>query len=340
VAEPAPGRKPAPTEKPGPSDRLPAIKKSLARVAAKAARKEQAIADARSAKAAGTRRLEESAAMQREFHGEVEGPRRNPTVDELGLDEGFGSDAEEVGGIGREAGKRGGRVPSGDLSELAAFPESVKARGPAEALDFFRANRATYPDDIGELIDAADPGSLASVERVDLAIRQRQAAAGNERLGYPAVNRDVPVGIDPSGQVVTEPSSPFTATTKGHTPLVPGAQYEQSATLAAGGRPKNLTFTGQTKTGEPVQIDDVNFATRTPKEIKMPLALKKDPRFFANNRESLVDQMRRQAQFAKDWDFSKYEWEMHTAEDKAAAEALRDQLPPDLAKWIHVTRIE
>jgi hypothetical protein len=332
---------PAPREKPTPSDRRAGIEESKARVDAKAAAKRQAKLDARAAAAERARRAADSAAMQREFHGEVEGPRRNPTIDEISLDEGFGSDTEEVGGIGREAGRRGGRLPSGDLPEPPAFPESVDARGARESLDFFKANHDNYPKEVRDLIDAARPGSAASVKKIDFAIRAGQARAGNRALGFPAESQSVQAGIGPSGRPVIEPSSPFTATTKGHTPLVPGAEFERGATLAASGEPKNLTFTGQTRTtGETVQIDDFNFASKTPKEIKMPLALKNDPRFFANNQESLIDQMRRQAQFARDWNFSRYMWEMHSAEDLAAAEGLRDQLPPDLAKWIQVTRIQ
>ena len=65
-----------------------------------------------------------------------------------------------------------------------------------------------------------------------------------------------------------------------------------------------------------------------------------DPRFFANNRGDLVDQMRRQAQFAKDWKFSRYEWDMYSDKDVIAAKNIRKQLPPDLAAWIEITEIK
>lgn len=340
VIEEMPPAEPTTADKPTPADRREAIAASKERADAKRAAKRQAQQDARSADLERARRDADSAAMQREFQGEYEGPRRNAgSIDEaLAADENFGGEAERFGDIGSS-----GRQPSGDLSELPAFPESVEARGAKKSLDFFNANKDKYPKRIQKQIEAArrGRGSLVDAKKIDAAIKVEQTRAANRELGFSALSEPVQVGVGPSGQPVYEPSSPFTGTSKGHTPLVPGAEYERGATLAVGGRPKNLTYNGQTRTtGEPVQIDDFNFATRTPKEIKMPLALKQDPRFFANNQKTIVDQMRRQAQFAKDWNFSKYKWEMYTPEDVIAAKNIREQLPPDLAKWINITEIK
>jgi hypothetical protein len=110
-------------------------------------------------------------------------------------------------------------------------------------------------------------------------------------------------------------------------------------TLDEQGRPKNLTYTGQTKTGETIQIDDFDFKTRSGREVKMPLALKQAPRFDDRNFLKIFDQMRRQAEFTRDWDFSPYVWEMHSHEDEIVAEKIRRCLDSVLANKIRITTI-
>jgi hypothetical protein len=235
------------------------------------------------------------------------------------------------------------RRPPADLPEFPQFPESVEARGPQQALDFFRANRARYPKSIQDAIGRARPGNAADAEGIDAMIRGAQVQRANRALGFRPVSERVQTGVDVAGRPVSEPSSPFTRTTKGHTPLVEGTEFERGATLDVKGNPKNLTYEGQTKTGERVQIDDFNFRTRSGKEIKMPLAIKEDPRFFNRNFDKIVSQMRRQAQFTKDWNFTKYEWEMYSVEDaQTAAKALRvlQQDAPTLAEKIKITVIQ
>jgi len=234
------------------------------------------------------------------------------------------------------------RRPPADLPEYPQFPESVGSRKPSEALKFFQDNAAKYPKSIQKAINNARPGSAADVEGIDRLIRNAQTARANKALGYDPVSTRVQTGVDPAGRPILEPSSPFTSSTKGHTPKVAGTEFERGATLSAKGEPKNLTFEGQTKTGERIQIDDFDFRTRSGKEIKMPLAIAEDPRFFQRNFAKIVDQMRRQAQFVKDWNFTQYVWEMYTPEDaRAAARALRQlaEDSPVLADKIKITSI-
>jgi hypothetical protein len=89
-----------------------------------------------------------------------------------------------------------------------------------------------------------------------------------------------------------------------------------------------------------VQIDDFDFQKRIGKEVKMPLALHNNPKYFDRNIEGVVDQMRRQAKFTSDWKFNRYEWQMFSPQDVATAEralALLAEQSPELAKKIVIT---
>jgi hypothetical protein len=234
------------------------------------------------------------------------------------------------------------RPPPTHLPEYPQFPEGVGGRDPQESLDFFAANKSKYPKRIQNEINAARPGSAADAERIDGMIREAQTLRGNKALGYPAQSEPIVTGVDASGRPISRPSSPFTTTTKGHSPLGEGTSFERGFTLDAKGRPKNLTYEGVTHDGERVQIDDFDFKRRVGSEIKMPLALKNDPRFFAKNIEKVVDQMRRQAKFSQHWGFGDYEWKMFSPEDVMTAEkalgilASRDAT---LAEHIKITTI-
>jgi hypothetical protein len=228
------------------------------------------------------------------------------------------------------------------VKEYPNFAESIKKVPPKEALDFFKRYRNEYPNAVRSAIDRAIPGDAEAVENIDRLIRDAQAQRANEATGYhPSPRRTI--GTDARGRPITEPQSPFLTTTKGHAPGVEGVEFERGATLGEKGEPKNLTYTGQTKTREILQIDHFDFKKRIGTEIKMPLAIKKYPRFFRRHLDKIVDQMRRQAQWVKDWGFTKYTWEMYSAEDELTAkEALKvlEDDAPELAKHIEITNIE
>jgi hypothetical protein len=232
------------------------------------------------------------------------------------------------------------RLVSPDVPEYPQFPESVEKYGHDKALDFFNANKSKYPKPIRQAIDRARPGVKTDVDNIDQLIRRAQTVRANEALNFPARSEPVTVGVDASGRPIRQPSSPFTTTTKGHTPLVEGTGFERGFTVDARGNPKNLTYEGVTHDGERVQIDDFDFQKRIGKEVKMPLALHNDPKYFARNIEGVVDQMRRQAKFTSDWKFNRYEWQMFSPQDVATAEralALLAEQSPELAKKIVIT---
>jgi hypothetical protein len=225
-----------------------------------------------------------------------------------------------------------------DVKELPNFRQAIGKVPPGDALKFFNDHIREYPRPIRDAIKNAKVGDVGALEDIDRMIKKTQAEIGNEFLGYPAEANPK----NAKGELIGEPQAPFETTTKGHALGNEGTEFEGAVTLDRKGRPKNLTYEGRTKSGERLQIDDVDFPTKTAKEIKMPLAIKKNPRFFSQNLGEIVDQMRRQGQFAKDWGFTSYKWEMYSYEDVLTARKAKSVLArnsPELAEKIEITTV-
>ena len=222
------------------------------------------------------------------------------------------------------------------LEEPKLLPRGIDNYTNDEVYNFFLRNRASYPRRVRDMIDNITIARRTSLEAIEKELKEHYARQANFALGFPTTSRSVsrPAPV-PGGRVVEE-SSPFTSARKGHVGSE-GAVIEGAYTPTPQGQAKNLNFVGHTKDGETLEIDDFNFQRRHGVEIKMPYALQHDPKFRANP-DKIIDQMRRQYKFSRDWGFGRYHWDMLTEEDALTAlRYAREYLPDDWYKFIRIS---
>jgi hypothetical protein len=194
-------------------------------------------------------------------------------------------------------------------------PRPVNTMGSGKARDFFKQNQGSkqYSDRVKAAIEKlpakGEPrGMKGELEDIDKMIRDDFVANANESIGRSRTG-----------------TGPFVQ-----------AQRSQSN---AGGRFAGvvndegaLSLTGVTRAGEKVEFDSIDFARRTFIETKQSNVRK--------TVEELADQMRRQAQFSKDWNFGHIVWETYEETDISAfMKRLMDakkRLPKDLADKIDI----
>jgi hypothetical protein len=232
---------------------------------------------------------------------------------------------------------RGGNLRR-EVPEYPVPPQAISKVPPQDALNFFKANLKRYPSEIRDLIRNAKP-LAEDVKAIDSAIKEAQTARANMELGRPAQST-----LDPNK---LEWTAPFSNSTKGRAPgrdvdsaRSQGVDFEAGATLGPRGERFNQTYEGITKDGQTIQIDAFRFRDLHGVEVKMPLAMSRDPRFALRNYNTIVDQMRRQARWTRDWGLNPYLWELFSLEDMEFAMAARRELANEgLVKYIRITTI-
>ncbi|MDX8147379.1 DUF4157 domain-containing protein [Lentzea sp. BCCO 10_0061] len=236
------------------------------------------------------------------------------------------------GGGGGGSGGGGSRRPRrpSEPKEPPIPAEGIGRTPSAETLDrfmtHFQNNRRRYPADIRKLIDeAALNPTRTTVEAVDTAIRDLYASRVNKALGYSGVRRPHQL------------TAPFRTSVKGHSPLASeGGRFEAMMEVGPNQRTPSLNLQGQTKNGILVDVDHFDFAKRSGREIKMPLAIKAHR---GRVPEGLFDQLVHQAEWTRDWGMRPFQWELHSLEDlRAVQQAVRENLhraPVELADILH-----
>jgi hypothetical protein len=194
------------------------------------------------------------------------------------------------------------------------LPRSTRSYSNDELLSFFKRNREKYPEKIRRMIDdVPTTGRVKTAQReqfeaIDAAIRDLHTQDANRRV------------------VGASTGDPFVQSKR-----AAGNEGERFNAALSGN--KSLNLTGETKSGERVEFDSVRLAEHRVLETKMNLS----PYTTSGD---VMDQMRRQATFAKDWGFSEVRWEVYDYDSyltaKEAHEAL-SELNPELGSRIDVT---
>lgn len=203
----------------------------------------------------------------------------------------------------------GGQPATGNFAREYPLPP---AKMPVDQqIAFYRANR--YPKDIQQMIDdiptvgrvkTAQRNQLAAIAR---AIRARHTQDYNRRV---------------AGGSQEEPFAQSKRVSQNE-----GERFNQALT---GNRTLNLT--GRTKSGELVEFDSVRLREHRVLETKMNLS-------HRTTSGDVEDQMRRQATFADDWDFSEVRWEVYDYDSYLTAKHAYErffQLNPKLGSRIRL----
>ena len=165
-----------------------------------------------------------------------------------------------------------------------------------EIFDFYKANKSKYPAELRNLIDAIPETGLgktamrARLVEVDAVIRELHTDAANRALGY-----------------ANKVDKPFLRSVKGSASNE-GSLFSQLVTDE-----KDLTLIGQLKSGGIVEFDSVEFQTGRLIETKMNLDFKSEADVF--------DQMKRQADFARDWGFGEVRWNLWGNDEESLRKA-------------------
>jgi Pre-toxin TG len=195
-------------------------------------------------------------------------------------------------------------------------PRPVRDMRPGKARDFFKQNRGSkgYSDRVNAAIEKlpakGEPrGMLERLIEIDKMIRDDYVAAANEAIGRSRT---------------------------GTGPFVRAQRSQSSAGGSFAGVVNDegtLSLTGTTPDAKiRVEFDSVDFRKKTFIETKRSNVLK--------TVEELADQMKRQAQFSKDWNFGHIVWETFEERDVGTflnrLQEARKRLPRDLADKIEI----
>ena len=182
---------------------------------------------------------------------------------------------------------------------------------------FYTRNIKHYPPHVQDMIrklPAAATGRAATktdFENIDRAIRKEHTDAANRLAGY--------------GR---KAEKPFINSVRANSNE--GNRFNSMVTDQ-----KGLSLIGQLKSGGTAEFDSIGFSARQITETKMNLRFK--------TQDDVLDQMRRQAQFADDWGFSQVRWEVWDPKDVLKTERARlalEQTNPNLAARIEVVNPE
>jgi hypothetical protein len=182
-----------------------------------------------------------------------------------------------------------------------------------DLLNFYRDNRARYPKAIQQLIkNVPTTGRVKTAQReqleaIDKAIRDLHTQDANRRV------------------VGGSAEEPFVQSKR-----ATGNEGERFNAALTGN--KRLNLTGETRSGERVEFDSVRLAEHRLLETKINLS----PYTTSGD---VIDQMRRQATFARDWGFSQVRWEVYDYDSFQTARYAHEelsQLNPELGSRIDV----
>lgn len=193
------------------------------------------------------------------------------------------------------------------------YPLPPRRSSNAQKLDFYRGNLARYPEEIQQMIEAVPTtGRVKTAQSRQLAAIAAQIRA----LHTQEANRRV---------VGRRADQPFVQTKQ-----AAANEGERFNAALTGG--KSLNLTGMTKSGELVEFDSVRLREHRLTETKMNLS----PYTTSGD---VMDQMRRQATFARDWGFSQVRWEVWDHDSFLTASDAHKQLSelnPELGSRIDV----
>lgn len=172
-------------------------------------------------------------------------------------------------------------------------PTPVRRLPPEDARDFLLRNidSPAYSREIRaairELLAHHSPRGLRKrVEHIDRMIRDHNARRANRAIGAPSADQ-----------------GPFLRSQR-------SASSEGGLFAYSVNDNELLSVAGRTRAGRQVEFDSVSFPTRSVVETKMTIAGRKD--------YELLDQMRRQTQFMKDWKLGVVVWEIYDESDVEA----------------------